>query len=345
MKLALPPSLKLPVLSCAVLLPVLFGAFACGSEAALPIIPNGGQASGGTSVLPMGGSAGSVAEGGTGTTPTAGTSSTPAAGTTSTGGAGGSSTGGAATGGSANAGAAGTAGMGGGSMGGSTSDLKETVGGPLQGAMLLGPCISNNNATVCHTIQQGQSCPPKNPSDPAMGGALTTNKTITLGGDPAKVYTITLHVQGEVEAKGYNNGMDQNSSAMHPKMDGFYVGGTPQTGDDYNVYLARVSSPKQDYFLNSIKPSGVSDHTTYLMDYTAKIKANGGATIKLTAADTNCDMIKNCGPTPNGTTSCAQPLKPASVEPLAISKNPTFDFTKEYNGQWIVLVVTDVTQD
>jgi hypothetical protein len=56
-------------------------------------------------------------------------------------------------------------------------------------------------------------------------------------------------------------------------------------------------------------------------------------------------MIKNCGPTPNGTSLCQTPLVMTGVNPVATAKNPTFDFTKAYNGQWIVLVVTDVTQD
>jgi hypothetical protein len=208
--------------------------------------------------------------------------------------------------------------------------------------MFLGKCETDNNKTVCHTPKPGEACPPNN--DPATGGKLTTDKTITLGGDPTKVYTITLHVQGEVEAKDYANGMDQNNNAAHPKMDGFYVGGAPRPGT-YNVYMARVSAPKRDYFFNSILPPGVSDHTTYLIDYTAQIKANGGATIRLVAADSNCDMIKNCGPTPNGTELCAQPLVMSNVDPVAVSKNPGFNFATAYNGQWIVMVVTNVTQD
>ncbi len=346
-------SRKLPALSCAAVLSLLFGAAACGEEAALPPPMNG---AGTTGVGPSGGTAagGSAAEAGTGTAPVGGSGSTAGSasgGAPSTAGSAGTGAGGAPVGGSGTAGSAGAGGASGGAAGGSAgtgggapADLKETVAGTLNGAMYLGACGNNSNQTVCQT-GGGMACPAKNPMDPALGGKLTTDKTITLGGDPAKVYTITLHVQGEVEAKGYSNGMDQNNSGAHPKMDGFYTGGTPQTGDDYNIYMARVSSPKQDYFLNSIKPPGVTDHTTYLMDYTAKIKANGGATIRMTAADTNCSMIKNCGPTANGTTLCAQPLIMQNVNPIAVSKNPTFNFTQAYNGQWIVLVVTDVTQD
>lgn len=343
-----PPSHQLPAVGCAALLSLLLGAAACGEEAPLPPIqnPNG---TAGTSVLPAGGTGGST--GGTGAAPAGGTGMTPTGGTSAASGSAGTGpVGGAPTGGSGGAAGSATGGMsgsatgGGGTGGGAPVDLKETVAGTLNGAMYLGTCGNNSNQTVCQT-GGGMACPAKNQADPPLGGKLTTDRTITLGGDPTKTYTITLHVQGEVEAKGYSNGMDQNNSAAHPKMDGFYVGGTPQSGDDYNIYMARVSSPKQDYFLNSIKPPGVTDHTTYLIDYTAKIKANGGATIRMTAADTNCSMIKNCGPTPNGTTLCAQPLTMQNVNPVAVSKNPSFDFNTAYNGQWIVVVVTDVTQD
>jgi hypothetical protein len=350
MKLA-PHTRKLPALSCAAVLSLLFGAAACGEEAPLPT----GMAGTG-SVIPNGGTAGTGAEAGTGTTSMAGTGTTAGSGTggvpMTTGGSAGASTGGmsasgsggtSGSGGSAAGGATG-GGTTGGSGGGAPVDLKETVGGPLNGAMYLGACGTNSNQTVCQT-GGGMACPAKNSADPPLGGKLTTDKTITLGGDPTKTYTITLHVQGEVEAKGYINGSDQNNSAAHPKMDGFYTGGAPQPGDDYNIYMARVSAPKQDYFLNAIKPPGVTDHTTYLIDYSAKIKANGGATIRMTAADTNCSMIKNCGPTPNGTALCAQPLVMQNMDPVAVSKNPSFDFSKAYNGQWIVLVVTDVVQD
>lgn len=345
---------KLPALSCAAILSLLLGAAACGEEAPLPVI-NPGGGSGGTTVIPGGGSAGTTGDtGGTGTT-TAGSggSGTGTAGTTPLGGSGGSVSGGSSNGGSGGTGTGGTAGAGtsgstgtagsGGSGGSAPIDLKTTVGGPLNGAMLTGPCLNDTAASVCQTKTGG--CPAKNPQDPSTGGALTTDKMITLGGDPAKTYTITLHVQGEVEAKKYNGGQDQSAQGSSPKLDGFCTGGTPSGGDDYNVYLVRVASPKQDYFLNSLIGPGVSNHTTYGMDYTAKIKANGGTTIRLVAADTNCSMIKNCGPQENTGNSCSAPITLGNIDPVASSKNPNFNFGSAYNGQWIVMVVTDVTQD
>jgi len=357
MKLALPPSLTLPALSCVLFIPMFVGTAACGDEAALPpgnAPTSGASTSGGSATNSTGGTgAGMSSTAGTGTTPIggsgAGMSSTAGSATTSTGGtaAGTSSMAGTGTtagggGGGSGSGAGGSSGAGGTAMAGAAgvgSDL--AVAAMLDGSMLVGKCLTDSAESVCQTIASG--CPAANQQDPALSGVITTDKMITLGGDPAKTYTITLHVQGEVESKGYNGGMDQNSSAQSPKADGFCTGGTPTNGDAYNVYMIRVSSPKQDYFLNSMQPPGVSNHTTYGVDYTAKIQAKGGSMLRLVAADKNCSMIKNCGPTENSGNVCAAPIILQNVDPKAISKNPTFDFTKAFNGQWLVMVVTDVT--
>lgn len=339
-------SFKLPALG-GVLLPLAMVAGACGTEAPLPI-STGGSASGGATVIPTGGSSAGTVANVAGSSTTAGTASTTA-GTTSTGGAGGSGTGGTGTtagtggasAGTASEGGSGGAGGTGGGAGGTGGNLKDTVAGSLNGFMMLGACLNDTAKSVCSTSNNG--CPPEN-ADFALSGAITTDKTITLGGDPAKTYNITLHVQGEVEAKSYDGAQDQSSQGASPKADGFAVGGTPTHQDYYNVYMVRVSDPKKDYFLNSLNPPGVSNHTTYGIDYTAKITAKGGASLRLVAADRNCAMIKNCGPMVNDGSQCTAPIVLQNIDPVATAKNPSFDFTKAYNGQWIVMVVTDVTE-
>jgi hypothetical protein len=346
MKAARPTTLTFTVLSCALLLPLVAGA--CGSEAEPPIITTGGQATGGSSQSTSGsGGAGVIPMGGSGVTPTGGSGGSAIAGTAQggtgivTGGTGGTGTGGAAGGmaGGTSGGMGGASGTAaGGSSAGMPGDLKETVGGPLTGQMLKGPCLSDFDPLVCRT---GDGCQDNN-ADFALSGVLTTDNTITLGGDPAKLYNITLHIQGEVEAKSYGSAGDQEKSKPSPMADGFQVGGSPTKADAYNVYMARVVSPAKDYFFNALVPPGVSDHTTYGIDYVGKIQANGGSKIRLIAADRNCSMIKNCGPNNNGN-GCSAPITLANIDPVAKSKNPTFDFTKAYNGQWVVMVVTDVT--
>jgi hypothetical protein len=279
------------------------------------------------------GSAGSGPAGRGGTTGTAGS----AAGTTGTAGRGGTT------------GTAGTTGTGG------TSP--DDVGKPLDGAMLLGPCLRDTQAAVCATVSG--SCPGANSADPALSGVLTTNKTITLGGDPNTSYTVVLHVQGEVESKNYNGGTDMNSTGSSPTLNGWrYPMGTtnptPSNTNAYNVYMLRVVNPgqtaHQDYMLNSLDGPGTENHTTYGMDYTTPsagqagaLVVKGTAKITLVAADSNCSMIKNCGPTQNDGNTCAAPIILQNIEPTAKSLNASFDFTKAYNGQWIVLTVKSVT--
>ena len=320
----------------------------------------GGAGTGGSTTTGTGGTGTGGATTTTGTGGAAGTTTGTggAAGTTTgTGGTAGTTTGTGGKAGSAGTGGTGTAGTGGGGTidAGSKGDAAGSggtgtdAGGPLidvakvlHGAMMLATCLMDTEAAVCAT--KTGACPPANTSDGALSGVLMTDKTVTLGGTMGTPYTITLHVQGEVESKGYG-GKDQNSTAASPKADGFCVGGTPTTADFYNVYMVRVTNPggaKTDYFLNSLGPPGTSNHTTYGIDYTAKIQAQGGATIRLVAADANCSTIKNCGPQVSGTT-CLAPITMTGIEPDAISLNSTFDFTKAYNGQWVVMTVKDVT--
>jgi hypothetical protein len=241
----------------------------------------------------------------------------------------------------------GTAGTTGGTAGTGAGGTMAAVGAPLDGQMLLGPCIRDTQAAVCATIANGQQCPNTNATDIALRGVLTTDHTITLGGTSGTPYSLTLHVQGEVEAKDYTGGTDQNATLTSPKADGFRTGGTPGTDNNYNVYMIRVTNPgattHTDYFLNSLVGPGVTNHTTYGIDYTATIMAQGGASLRLVAGDSNCSMIKNCGPTANDGNTCAQMIIQPNIEPTAIADNPTFNFNTAYNGQWIVLTVKNVT--
>jgi hypothetical protein len=217
----------------------------------------------------------------------------------------------------------------------------------LDGKMMLGPCVSDTAVNVCDT-NPATGCPDQNNADIPLRGILTTDTDksgkIVLGGDPNTTYTINLHVQGVVEAKRYTGGTDAEKSLTSPKMNGWCKGGTPDTGNAYNVYMIRVTpqgGTKTDYFLNAVDPPGVSDHTTYGIDYTASFQAKGGSAVRLVAADSNCSMIKNCGPTAGN--NCAAPITLQNVDPKAVAANPTFNFGKAFNGQWISLVVTSVT--
>jgi len=214
--------------------------------------------------------------------------------------------------------------------------------------MLVMPCMRDTDNLVCQTFSG--TCPDTGLTDAALRGAKTTDKTVILGGDPAAMYTIVLHVQGEVESKNYQGGTDQATTLA----DGWRVGGTPATNNAYAVYMLRVTAPgattSTDYFLNSLDPPGVENHTTYGIDYmtaasgATALTVRGGSTVRLVAADSNCAMTKNCGP--NGSSdSCLGPIILPNVEQTAVTSNPSFNFSTAYNGQWIVLTVKSVTQN
>jgi hypothetical protein len=110
--------------------------------------------------------------------------------------------------------------------------------------------------------------------------------------------------------------------------------------------MIRVTNPggaKTDYFLNSLVPPGVSNHTTYGVDYTASIKAEGGAAIRLVASDANCSQIRNCGPMENSGDVCSQPIVQPNIEPAVVSGNPSVNFQAPFRGQWVSLAVKNVT--
>ena len=235
----------------------------------------------------------------------------------------------------------------GGAMSGAGGAALTDVAKVLDGQMFLGHCLTDTAASVCSTIAGNCPAPPAGNPDPALNGVLTTNRMLVFGGTVGQMYTVTLHVQGEVESKQYPGGVDQSAAGQSPTLDGFIKGGIPTGADAYNVYMIRVtpagSTTKTDYFLNSLQQPGVSNHTTYGIDYMAKIQIPGGASIRLVAADSNCSMIKNCGPTVNNGTVCTAPITMQNIEPTAITANPTFMFNTAYNGQWIVLTVKSVT--
>jgi hypothetical protein len=300
----------------------------------------GGGTTGRGGTTGMGGStAGTTGSAGRGGTTGAGGS---AAGTTGTAGRGGTT---------GTAGTTGAAGRGGTTGAGGSSDPMAAAE-PLNGQMLTGPCMQNTEVNVCATV--AGACPDQNNSDIALRGVKTTDKTITMGGTSGVTYTAVLHVQGVVESKNYTGGTDQNSatSLSSPNMDGWRNGGTPGTNNAYNVYMLRVTNPGStthtDYFLNSLDPPGVENHTTYGINYMTPASGNlaftfqGGASIRIVAADSNCSMIKNCGPSPTG---CSAPIIISGVESSVTSKNASFNFTTAYNGQWVGIAVKSVTQN
>jgi hypothetical protein len=215
----------------------------------------------------------------------------------------------------------------------------------LIGQMWLAPCARDASASTCFTVAQPTACPNPTASDVSLRGAITTDKTIALVGDPDVSYRVVLHVQGEVEAGEYTGGIDADGSQTPTsRLNGWRVGGTP--AGTSSVYLLRVTEARSgahsDYFLNSLAPPGAANSGTYRVDYMASFTATGGATLRLVATDPDCTIAKNCGPGPQRD-GCAAPIVTSGVDVAARRRNPAFDFDSAFNGQWIALSVTNVS--
>jgi hypothetical protein len=250
-----------------------------------------------------GGAAGNQTAGTGSNTPQAGTSSAPLAGTSSTGGSsstsgasstggvssiagsglggtgsGGTSPGGTSSGGTSVAGSSSTGGAAGG-VGGAMVD--DSIGKPLEGLRIDDPCTGSPSTATGSTCNHLM-----NPF----------HKTVdaTLGGTPGTTYDVTLRVRGVVEPTKITGGTRPDTSTvvisgkMYRKTP-YTVGGTP--GDQtYQPWLFSVARPAQNYFFNDY---GVTEHSSFLLDYQVTIPMEGGTKVTLDVNDGNDHEIDN----------------------------------------------------
>ncbi len=316
-----------------------------------------------TSDVTQGGSGGSTGTGGgtggaTGSGGETGAGGSPVIGTGGAPGMGGSpGTGGSGAGGSQGMG--GATGMGG-AMGDDAAQVKADL--EMAGKWLL-PCGADQSYSllVCQN-------PPSNGTPPKSGncqlpsatvpyltaGTINLDKTIQVRGTPGKTYTVTARIQGVVEPKHYQNGVNTTAAtcAATPAVAtncGWYVGGAPQTSGNYNVYMMWVSAPAptpttglagQYFFLNNINKTEA--HNSYPIDYTVTFQVNGGAMVRFMADDSNCSAIKNCATSsadtvPGGGGHCDPITLPNVVS------TPAGAVTQPYNGQFIILSVVSIS--
>jgi len=311
-----------------------------------------------------GGGGGTTSTGGTGTT-TGGTAATTggtgaSSGGTSAGGtsSGGTSAGGTSSGGSAGVGGSVTAGGSGGGEsggtagsssggssgqggGGSTITISSTDSGAFDNSFLITPCKDNGNGYDCLNDTAQNNCPttPWKYDDvqttEATGNTYEEAFTVA-GGDPAKIYDVTVHVLGQVEGRTYVNGMRSASGTTDPAAatsDLLYTGGAPGTSrTDYNVFQLTitggtpVAGAPTYYAFNAVDTSHEGQHHNYAVDSTFTMKVHSGQTIKLTAHDSNCRAIMNCGSsaTPYAYTTAADCTAHARATPASVTLPATF---------------------
>jgi hypothetical protein len=338
MKAARPTSLTFAAMSCALLLPVASGA--CGTEDLTPPVDS---TTGGVAPTAGTGTTGGISSAGTGVG-TSGTTTTMAGsgGATSTAGSGGATStagSGGATSMAGSGGATSTAGTG----GTATTDDSAAVGAPLTGHTILMPCNGSPAGRVC-TPKAAAATPCKDPGGFASSysGTHSHNEQITLGGTPGKRYIVRVRIQGEVEAKTYNGGVDANNAATLPA-NGLYTGGTADnSGNAYNIYFIRTDSPKQHYYLNQVRTSNDTRvrHSTFPMDYEFDMEVEGGSTVCLVSADPNNSAIKNCAEPDDGSNCTGgNTVTVANLDPLTAADIGA----QPYNGQFVGVTVVKTT--
>ena len=133
--------------------------------------------------------------------------------------------------------------------------IMSTQFGDFSGALMVTACQGQGGGYDCPNPAAGMStCPSASWSYVEKGATVSTSEATgstydevftVAGGDPQKVYDVTVHVVGQVEGRPYQGGTappapNPNGAANNM----LYVGGKPGTSDNtYNVYIMTISPP------------------------------------------------------------------------------------------------------
>jgi hypothetical protein len=186
--------------------------------------------------------------------------------------------------------------------------------GDFDNAFMLTPCNSAGTGYDCpNPPPAGGACtaafwmPPTGATTEATGSTYTQDFTVT-GGDPTKIYDVTVHVVGQTEGRTYAGGARNATALADPNSTGndlLYIGGKPGTTRvDYNVFMLTTAPPADGtpiadaptfFAFNSVDVGHEGQHNNYQIDETFTFKVQAGYTVTLTSHDSNCIAIKNCG--------------------------------------------------
>ena len=207
------------------------------------------------------------------------------------------------------------------------------------------------------------------------GGGCNANdqafvETFKLGGDPEKTYSLTLQVNGVLEAKYYTGGTrrrgaDFSDADDNAGTDTLYIGGEP-IRSNYNIFKLSVfgadydpnnnANPLQHYFLNSFpEASDYEAHRSFAISYELELEnVAGGSVIEYLTQDDNCKSIRNCGPGLFNDTTCPAPRtlpnEPDLEIPESFGSKPVSErnlqggATQPYQAQIVHITVTSVSE-
>jgi hypothetical protein len=197
---------------------------------------------------------------------------------------------------------------------------------PMDGFTFQTPCNAAMGIT-CMLAPMG--CPM---GEMGLLGVHPTDVLMVMPGTPGVFYDLTIHFQGLVESKVYTGGVDQDGYSSIVPADGLYTGGVPAATPEM-LYLVRVASPARDYYLNSISPPSMSSiRPPTAVDFRATIRVEGGTTVRLVSADSDCSALRNCGTT--SSTGACVPATVANLDPKIGD-----DVMQPVAGQFIGMVI------
>jgi len=188
--------------------------------------------------------------------------------------------------------------------------------GPFNNAFMITACGAQGSGYDCPNSPPGGMCSSTMWSYKTATGTVSTQEPTGIssdevftvaGGDPAKIYDVTVHVEGQAEGRTYVNGV-AHSTAIDPnkeKNDMLYTGGQPGPNrTDYNVFHLTVTGgtpipgAPTYYAFNATTQALEGQHHNFSVDETFTFKVKAGMTVTLTNHDSNCISIKNCGSGP-----------------------------------------------
>jgi hypothetical protein len=140
-----------------------------------------------------------------------------------------------------------------------------------------------------------------------------------MGGDPTKIYDVSVTVLGQAEPKIYQGGSQvAGFTAANPNgvNNLLYTGGSVAANNpDYNIFDMTIAPPAGGtaiagaatfYAFNAVDAGHAGAHYNFQVNETFTFKVKTGFTITLLSFDTNCRAIMNCGNGgPYGFTSAA----------------------------------------
>ncbi len=205
----------------------------------------------------------------------------------------------------------------------------------------------------------GHNCPMSGTGANCPNNGIDSEITHTVGGDPAKTYSVTIDVNGVIGTRCYKGGTRASTAAPSETEPNnwWYVGGSYANPTGWwNTYEMHVSPSTGEamgdvfYFNGSDVEGGnwCEKEASYIAKYTATFKVKGGGTLSFKIHDQNCKAQQNCGPDPDPNSLCnPREIDLAGVSPLppdSMMFPPTNVLDKTYYPQWMWIVATAVAE-